>query len=149
MSHPDGNISFFNDSTFGISPTHSQLMLYAKSLFDINEGDLISSDNPINYIFFKESGYVSASTTNSKVIMDIAKVGPDYIPGHAHADTLSYELSIFGERVIVNSGINQYGLSELRLSKGKQNLTIQLKLIIWIHRKYGVDSELQREQIQK
>lgn len=55
-------------------------MLYAKSLFDINEGDLISSDNPINYIFFKESGYVSASTTNSKVIMDIAKVGPDYIP---------------------------------------------------------------------
>ncbi|NUL58768.1 hypothetical protein GJ612_24855, partial [Escherichia coli] len=44
MSHPDGNISFFNDSTFGISPTHSQLMLYAKSLFDINEGDLISSD---------------------------------------------------------------------------------------------------------
>ncbi|HFO1787930.1 TPA: alginate lyase family protein [Escherichia coli] len=128
MSHPDGNISFFNDSTFGISPTHSQLMLYAKSLFDINEGDLISSDNPINYIFFKESGYVSASTTNSKVIMDIAKVGPDYIPGHAHADTLSYELSIFGERVIVNSGINQYGLSELRLEqrKTKSHNTIEV-----------------------
>jgi uncharacterized heparinase superfamily protein len=41
--------------------------------------------------------------------MDVAPVGPDYLPGHAHADTLSFELSLFGQRVIVNGGTSQYG----------------------------------------
>ena len=27
-------------------------------------------------------------------IIDVAKIGPDYLPGHGHADTLSFELSI-------------------------------------------------------
>jgi len=39
----------------------------------------------------------------------VARVGPDYLPGHAHADTLSFELSIFGQRVLVNSGTSCYG----------------------------------------
>ena len=34
---------------------------------------------------------------------------PAYQPGHAHADTLSFELSVFGSRVLVNSGTSQYG----------------------------------------
>ena len=42
-------------------------------------------------------------------------IGPDYIPGHAHADTLSFELSLSGQRIFVNSGISEYGLSEERL----------------------------------
>jgi hypothetical protein len=32
------------------------------------------------------------------LILDVAPVGPDYLPGHAHADTLSFELSLFGQR---------------------------------------------------
>ena len=45
----------------------------------------------------------------------MAPVGPDYLPGHAHADTLSFELSLFGRRVIVNSGTAEYGLGPERL----------------------------------
>ena len=41
-------------------------------------------------------------------LLDVAPVGPDYLPGHAHADTLSFELSLFGQRVLVNSGTSQY-----------------------------------------
>jgi uncharacterized heparinase superfamily protein len=41
-------------------------------------------------------------------------VGPDYLPGHAHADTLSFELSLFGQRVLVNSGTSQYGVGPER-----------------------------------
>jgi uncharacterized heparinase superfamily protein len=44
-----------------------------------------------------------------KAILDLAPVGPDYQPGHAHADTLSFELSLDGQRFFVNSGISQYG----------------------------------------
>jgi uncharacterized heparinase superfamily protein len=35
-------------------------------------------------------------------------VGPDYQPGHAHADTLAFELSVGGERLISNSGTSTY-----------------------------------------
>ena len=48
------------------------------------------------------------------LILDAGPVGPDYLPGHAHADTLSYELSLFGRRVIVNSGTSCYGTSPER-----------------------------------
>jgi len=42
-------------------------------------------------------------------------VGPDYLPGHAHADTLSFELSVGTQRVLVNSGTSCYGGSPERL----------------------------------
>jgi len=47
-------------------------------------------------------------------LIDVAPVGPDYLPGHAHADTLSFELSLFGQRVFVNGGTSQYATDEVR-----------------------------------
>ena len=35
--------------------------------------------------------------------------------GHAHADTLSFELSLFRQRIIVNSGTSRYGTGSERL----------------------------------
>jgi uncharacterized heparinase superfamily protein len=46
--------------------------------------------------------------TDAELICDVAPVGPDYLPGHAHADTLSFELSIDGKRVLVNTGTSTY-----------------------------------------
>jgi uncharacterized heparinase superfamily protein len=48
---------------------------------------------------------------------DIAEIGPNYIPGHGHADVLSFELSLFGRRVIVNSGILTYESGNNRLTQ--------------------------------
>lgn len=64
------------------------------------------------------SGYgVVAWPENHRLLVDVAPVGPDYQPGHAHADTLSCELSLFGHRVLVNSGISQYGEGSTRLQQ--------------------------------
>jgi len=49
------------------------------------------------------------------VLLDVARVGPDYLPGHAHADSLSFELSVFGRRLLVNGGTSCYGMSAERL----------------------------------
>jgi uncharacterized heparinase superfamily protein len=49
------------------------------------------------------------------VIFDAARIGPDYLPGHAHADTLSLEMSLGAERVIVNGGTSCYGKDAERL----------------------------------
>jgi uncharacterized heparinase superfamily protein len=62
-----------------------------------------------------DSGYVRWQHGDCVALLDVASVGPDYQPGHAHADTLSYELSLFGQRVFVNSGTSCYGVSDERL----------------------------------
>lgn len=58
-----------------------------------------------------DSGYLRLQAGPAVLILDAGPIGPDYLPGHAHADTLSFELSLFGQRVIVNSGMSCYGTS--------------------------------------
>jgi uncharacterized heparinase superfamily protein len=116
IAHPDGCVSFFNDSVDGISPSKIKIENYAKKLgFKISCNE---SDKP-QVIDHNNSGYFSATIGANKLIYDVSAVGPDYIPGHAHADTLSFELSLGKERVFVNSGISEYGLSESRLYQRK------------------------------
>src|SRR5690554_760283 len=108
MVHPNGDISFFNDATIGIAPTLKDLINYASKLnIDVTTPKL---GTILNGKLLKSSGYaVFDWPENHRLLVDVAKVGPDYQPGHAHADTLSFELSLFGQRLLVNSGISQYG----------------------------------------
>ncbi|PML85237.1 heparinase II/III family protein [Vibrio breoganii] len=114
MEHPDGDVSFFNDSAIGIAPKLKRLKEYAEIL---NVDLPASNDEQVTVL--KDSGYVVAKVNDKKLITDVAKVGPDYIPGHAHADTLSFELSIGNQRVFVNSGTSVYGLGAERLRQRK------------------------------
>ena len=103
MCHPDGEISFFNDSALGIAPTLRDLMDYSKRL------NIVYNDSQISqFTHLEDSGYVRVNKDNFSLIADVADIGPSYIPGHGHADVLSFELSLFGERLIVNSGISTY-----------------------------------------
>jgi len=115
MSHPDHRISFFNDAAFGVAPDNSELFDYAERLgFKISSKDLGSH-------YFDSSGYVRAVNHRAVLLCDVAMVGPDYLPGHAHADTLSFELSLYGQRVFVNSGTSVYGVSDERLRQRGTN----------------------------
>ncbi len=116
MSHPDGKLSFFNDSVDGISPTKERINKYAKKLgFEITA----SNSNDLTIIDNVKSGYFCASVADSKLIFDASPIGPDYIPGHGHADTLSFELSIGNQKVFVNSGTSEYGLTQTRVRQRK------------------------------
>jgi uncharacterized heparinase superfamily protein len=110
MCHPDGEISFFNDSAFNVAPSILELDSYSKRL-----GIVALETADRNIILLKDSGYIRIKNDSVLAILDVAKIGPDYLPGHGHADTLSFELSIGGQRVIVNSGTSCYGLSKERL----------------------------------
>ena len=110
MCHPDGEISFFNDAALNNTPTVEELLRYAKRLGFVQQ-------KPLPLIsHLKESGYSRVSLKKAVAIIDRAAVGPDYIPGHAHADTLSFELSIFSHRVVVNSGTSIYGIGKRKNS---------------------------------
>lgn len=111
MTHPDKDIGFFNDSTFGIAPTKEELFAYADRL-GLQSNPL---KNGLN--FFKNSQFVSLKKNQIKLLADMGTVSPSYIPGHAHAETFSFELSIDGQRLFVNSGISTYNNNLIRASE--------------------------------
>ena len=104
MSHPDGDVSFFNDAAFGIAPRLMDLTRYAKRLdLDVDQRGSIKELHHL-----QQSGYIRAQQGEAVLITDVARIGPDYQPGHAHADTLSFEFSLGAQRVFVNSGTSTY-----------------------------------------
>ena len=113
MTHPDGQISFFNDAAFDIAPSLKNLSEYAESLgikldFNLARPGLTAYK-------LDQSGYIQLRSRDAVAFLDVALIGPDYLLGHAHADTLSFEMSIFNQRVIVNGGTSRYGLGPDRL----------------------------------
>jgi uncharacterized heparinase superfamily protein len=110
MCHPDGQISFFNDAALGIAPELRGLKAYAGRL-GFNEIDSLHE----GACELASSGYVRLQKGRAVLIADVGRIGVDYLPGHSHADTLSFELSLQGQRIFVNSGISCYGNSRERL----------------------------------
>jgi uncharacterized heparinase superfamily protein len=110
MCHPDGEISFFNDAALGMSPTPGELANYAQRL-GLGQPTQPSGDSR----HLPDSGYVRLGGESAVALLDCAHLGPDYLPGHGHADSLSFELSIHGQRVIVNGGTSTYEPGERRL----------------------------------
>ncbi|AHY53035.1 heparinase II/III family protein [Bradyrhizobium japonicum] len=107
MVHPDGEIAFFNDAALGIARTYGQLADYAASLHVSR-----SEDDTIGRL--ADSGYVRLRSGPWLAIFDAAEVGPSYLPGHAHADTLSLEVSFGDRRLITNSGTSSYAHDAIR-----------------------------------
>jgi uncharacterized heparinase superfamily protein len=103
MTHPDGGMAFFNDAAFAIAPTARELEAYAQRL-DLEAAP--DTAEPLHLLM--PSGYVRLRAGPAWLACDCAPVGPDYQPGHAHADTLSFELSLGARRVFVNSGTSTY-----------------------------------------
>lgn len=109
MCHPDGGIAFFNDAAFDVAPGLDDLERYAASL------GVARGMSGFGSIFLDASGYARLERNGAVVLADVAAIGPDYLPGHAHADTLCFELSLHGKRVLVNSGTSLYGVGVERL----------------------------------
>ncbi len=104
--HPDGTLPVFNDTAQGIASTPEQLFSYARRL------NLQWQKNPGNLIEKNDFGVFLLKNNRINCIIDAGKIGPDYLPGHAHCDTLSYELSVNGNRIVVNAGVFQYAGEE-------------------------------------
>lgn len=105
MVHPDGQITLFNDAALNIAPNLLQLQHYAARLGV--QSTEVSKDLVV--VHFPDTGYVRLRQQKWSVFCDVARVGPDYLPGHAHADTLSFEASYDGHRLFVDSGTSEYG----------------------------------------
>lgn len=100
MCHPDGGIGFFNDAALDGAPDWRELAAYAKRLKTFP----LLSPMPEGTVCLKSSGYVRMTRGQAVVLLDVAPMGPVYLPDHAHADILSFEFSLLNQRILVNSG---------------------------------------------
>lgn len=124
MRHPDGEIALFNDAAIGIEAAPAELSAYCQRLTELRVPE------PSGPCWsFPDTGYhIMAPVPGNRLIIDCGPVGPDYLPGHSHCDTLSFELSLAGQRVIVDSGCCRYVDGDIRRynrgNAGHNTLTI-------------------------
>jgi hypothetical protein len=110
ISYDDGSYPHFNDSTNGIAPEVFQLLNYAKSL-----------NLSIHQTKLNDSGYRRFKNKNFDVTVKAGKIGPDYIPAHAHADSLNFVCSFKGSAFLVDPGISTYENNQIRKNERSSN----------------------------
>jgi uncharacterized heparinase superfamily protein len=122
MAHPDGEIALLNDSALGIAPTVATLEAYAQRL------DLYWTPRSDDVVHMQATGYLRVRSGDACAILDVGRIGPDYLPGHAHADTLSFELSLRNRRILVDSGTSTYepGPERLRQRSTHAHNTVEI-----------------------
>ncbi len=101
MTGPDGKIAMFNDAADAIAKPTDWIVSYANKL---------GFEAPIAepFVDFPDTGYTRMTVGDFVLFVDTAPIGPDYQPGHAHADTLTYELYYKGRKVVTDSGTSEY-----------------------------------------
>ena len=111
MTHPDGQIALFSDAAMGVAATLAMLTRYAERL-----GLTVQVPSRADGIrAMNASGFIRVDRGLVSAILDVGTVGPDHVPGHGHADTLTFEWSLADQRVLVNTGTSLYGEGPERL----------------------------------
>jgi uncharacterized heparinase superfamily protein len=107
----DGRLPLFKDTT--LPEDGSPLELFtgegARIRLIFGESRALAKREPrAESEFLSEYGYAVTRSARHHLVMDIGKPCPEYLPAHAHADMFSFELTIDGSPVVVDSGVYEY-----------------------------------------
>ncbi len=126
--HPDGEIPLMNDSVLEVAPPAVGLLNRAGTQVELISGNRPVEGDPdgppysadglvgrpsrtrAEVTVLPKTGYgvIRDPRSRSYLILDCGPLGPDIQPGHAHCDLLSYEFSLHGQRVVVDTGVSTY-----------------------------------------
>ena len=109
VRHTDGGIPLINDSALDVAMSFATLEAYAR-----RHGLAVPGTAPTGLTLLRAAGYGRIAVGPWCLLLDVGSVGPAYQPGHAHAGTLSYELSVGVERIVVDTGVSTYRQDEVR-----------------------------------
>ncbi|WP_066684847.1 heparinase II/III family protein [Caulobacter sp. CCH9-E1] len=90
LCHPDGEVALFNDSWHEEVPR------------------LSGPKAPEGRSILEHGGYARLSQADDVCILDAGPLGPRWNPGHGHADFLSIEITLGGQRLVVDPGTSRY-----------------------------------------
>jgi uncharacterized heparinase superfamily protein len=136
---PDGTVPLLKDTAVDAAPTASAVLTAAALYFDDARYKISGKFELFPALLFGKAGWnrflqweVNAQARPSTAlpasghfvfrddlrqeyaIFDAGEACPDYLPAHAHADLFTYELSIDGRRIIVDSGVYEYAAGPWR-----------------------------------
>ena len=103
--HPDGEIPLLNDSQLGVTRPAAAILEEAGMVVELEDR---GSATQVRVLRDTGYGVLREHKSKSFLVFDCGALGPDYQPGHGHSDVLSYELSMQGQRVIVDTGVSSY-----------------------------------------
>lgn len=86
--------------------------------FQLNDADPTEvpppATSPKGLLWLRDTGWIVWRHLDNSLVFDAGPIGPDYQPGHAHADTLSIELTAAGHPLIVDPGTCHYDVGATR-----------------------------------
>jgi uncharacterized heparinase superfamily protein len=101
LAHPDGGPAQFNDA--GLT------MAYAPGACLAAYARVVKQTTSAAPVFaYPEAGYFGRREGGDYFVADAGRIGPDSLPAHAHGDVLSFELSVEGQRIVVDPGVYEY-----------------------------------------
>jgi hypothetical protein len=114
---PDGTYPLFNDASLDAAPTIRDLSALAEAVgvAPANVARSIPITSGARLTRLEPTGWVRIDAPDGSCL--ILDAGPDadgWQPGHAHADGLTFELWVGGERAIVDFGVASYGTDGAR-----------------------------------
>ena len=100
-THPDGLVSLFNDGGLHMAYSTESCMQLWKTW--TNE-----SLKPRSVFSYEHSGYYGMNRGEDYVLVDCGKVAPDFLTAHGHGDIFSFEWTISGKRIFIDTGVFEY-----------------------------------------
>ncbi len=101
LAHPDGGPAVFNDAGLTMAYAPAECLAAFAKLFQQDVA-------PAPVFAYPDAGYFGRRDGGDCFIADCGRIGPDTLPAHAHGDILSFELSVAGERLVVDPGVYEY-----------------------------------------
>ncbi len=137
LTGTDGKIAKFNDSTEGIARQPTELLARAEKLVRVEvekgggKGVVVGScscrvgscscgkedsvrSRTTTKGYDSNSGFLRQECGNYVLLAKCGEIGPSYQPGHAHADTYSFELWKSGKKVVGDTGCSTYIPGDVR-----------------------------------
>lgn len=101
FTHPDSQVSLFNDGGLNMTVPASALL---RTYEEITEKTVTA--RAVSH--YTSAGYHVLRTPDFLLVYDAGRLGPDGLPAHAHGDVFAFELSAGGRRLIVDTGVYEY-----------------------------------------
>jgi uncharacterized heparinase superfamily protein len=101
LAHPDGGPAEFNDAGLTMAYAPVECLTAFETMFK-------QAIAPAPVFAYPDAGYYGRREGGGYFVADCGRIGPDALPAHAHGDILSFELSLAGERIVVDPGVYEY-----------------------------------------
>jgi hypothetical protein len=111
---PDGTYPLFNDASLDAGPAVDDVLALARGC-GLQPAEIAGTASAAGILWtLPNTGWLICSSPSAWLCLDAGPDGAPYQGGHVHADALTFELWIEGERAVVDYGVSSYGRDAAR-----------------------------------